>query len=81
LATIYPVLVKYRALAAKIESGKYSDGDADSLIRYNPEYFHTYRILGDYYWAEGLELRAEDFYRIALEKEAPSAAERAGLGR
>lgn len=85
---LYPDLLKYRALASKIESGQYSDGDADSLISYNPEYFHTYRILGDYcrakgigLRAEGLELRAEDFYRIAREKEAPSAAERLAVGR
>jgi Tfp pilus assembly protein PilF len=60
-------------LAAKIESGLYSEGDADSLIKYNPEYFHTYRILGDYFKAKGDEQRAEEFYRVALEKEAPSA--------
>jgi hypothetical protein len=86
----YQDLLKYRTFARKIESGQYTPGDADSLIKYNPEYFHTYRILGDYFSAQseghrakglghgakGEGLGAEDFYRIALEKEAPSAAER-----
>jgi hypothetical protein len=82
----YQNLLKYRSLSRKIENGEYAEGDADSLIRFNPEYFHTYRILGDYFKAKGIglgaeggELRAESFYRIALEKEAPSAEERKSL--
>jgi isopenicillin-N N-acyltransferase-like protein len=88
ISETYQNLLKYRHLAAKIESGEYSEGDADSLIKYNPEYFHTYRILGDYCGAKGIELRAkgkglgaEDFYRFAVEKEAPSAVERSAIGR
>jgi isopenicillin-N N-acyltransferase like protein len=77
----FPQLVKYRNLAKQIESGQYQDGDADSLILYNPEFFHTYRILGDYCRAEGIGRRAEDFYRMALEKEAPSKAEREAVER
>jgi isopenicillin-N N-acyltransferase like protein len=69
---VYQNLLKYRSLSQKIESGHYTEGDADSLTRFNPEYFHTYRVLGDYFKAEG-------YYRTALEKEAPSAAEREAL--
>ncbi len=76
LAAIYPNLQKYRTLAGKIEQGQYAEGDADSLIRYNPGYFQSYRILGDYFRAKGQGQRASEYYRIALEKEAPSAAER-----
>jgi hypothetical protein len=72
----YQNLQKYRSLAAQIEQGKYTPGDADSLVLYNPEYFQTYRILGDYFKAKGEGQRATEYYRIALEKEAPSAAER-----
>jgi hypothetical protein len=72
--------LKFRALAAKIESGVYKEGDADSLIRFNPEFFHTYRILGDYFEAKGEGLRAADYYQKGLEKEAPSAAERSAVG-
>lgn len=71
----YPELIKYRALVAKIESGQYTEGDADSLINYNPEFFHTYRVLGDYFKSKEGK-KAEMYYRMALEKEAPSAAER-----
>jgi isopenicillin-N N-acyltransferase like protein len=73
---VYQNLLKYRALASKIEQGQYTDGDTDSLIRFNPEFFHTYRILGDYFSAKGEGQKAEGYYRVALEKEAPSAAER-----
>jgi hypothetical protein len=76
----YQNLLKYRSLSQKIEKGEYREGDADSLILYNPEFFHTYRILGDYFNAKGEGQRAEGYYRQALEKEAPSAAERKSLG-
>jgi len=76
LATIYPNLQKYRSLASRIESGEFPPGAADSLIKFNPEYFHTYRILGDYFKTKGQKNKAEDYYRIALEKEAPSAGDR-----
>jgi hypothetical protein len=79
---VYQNLLKYRALASKIEQCQYTDGDADSLIRFNPEYFHTYRILGEYFKAKGEGQRAEEYFRVAMEKEAPSAAERkSAVGR
>jgi isopenicillin-N N-acyltransferase like protein len=81
LNKIYPELLKYRSLSHKIESGQYAEGDADSLIRYNPEFFLTFKTLGDYFKAKGDLPRSEAYYRIALEKEAPSAAERAAVGK
>jgi isopenicillin-N N-acyltransferase like protein len=78
--TTFQNLLKYRSLSQKIVKGDYKEGDADSLIRYNPEFFLTYRILGDYFKAKGEGHRAEEYYRMALEKEAPSAAERKSLG-
>jgi len=75
LGTVYPAMQQYRALARQIESGQYTDGDADSLIHYNPEFFHTYRVLGDYFKSIG-DKKAEIYYRMALEKEAPSAMDR-----
>jgi hypothetical protein len=76
LAAIYPGLQKYRALACQIKSGEFHENDADSLIRFNPEYYHTYRILGDYFREKGQRQRADDYDRMALEKEAPSATAR-----
>jgi hypothetical protein len=78
--SIYQNLLKYRFLSHKIEQGEYTEGDADSLIHYNPEFFHTYRILGDYFSAQGEGQRAVEYYRLALEKEAPSTAEKKSLG-
>lgn len=77
----YRDLLNYRALAARIEAGTYTEGDADSLIGYNPEFFHTYRVLGDYFGAKGEGQRAKEYFRLALEKEAPSAAERGAVGQ
>jgi len=79
LENIYPRLQKYRTLAQQIQQGIYHPGDADSLIRYNPEFFETYRILGDYFKKQGNENKADSYYHIALEKEAPSAAERSAV--
>ena len=77
LATmIFQNLQKFRSLARQIESGEFPANVADSLILYNPEFFHTYRILGDYFMTKGEGQRAKGFYTKALEKEAPSAAER-----
>jgi hypothetical protein len=79
LESIYPVLQNYRKLAKMIEQGRYREGSADSLIKYNPEYFYTYKILGDYFTTKGEENKAGAYYRIALEKEAPSKAEREAI--
>jgi isopenicillin-N N-acyltransferase like protein len=79
LTSKYQNLLKYISLSRKIAQGQYIEGDADSLVKYNPEFFHTYRILGDYYEAKGEEQRAARFYQTALEKETPSAAERESL--
>jgi len=76
---IFKNLLKYRSLSHQIEQGEYREGDADSLILYNPDYFNTYRILGDYFKAKGKGQRAEEYYRLALEREAPSAAERSAV--
>ncbi|MCK9400159.1 MAG: C45 family peptidase [Bacteroidales bacterium] len=76
----YQCLLKYRSLSHKIEQGEYREGDTDSLVLYNPEYFQTYRILGNYFNGQGNGQKATEYYREALEKEAPSAADRK-LGR
>ncbi len=76
---VYRQLMQYRELAARIESGEFPDHAADSLISYNPRYFHTYRILGDYYRENDESAKADHYYRIALGLLAPSAAERNAL--
>jgi hypothetical protein len=76
---VFRSLMKYRELASNIESGEFHDHAADSLIRYNPRYFHTYRILGDYFRKNDEPARADHYYRIALGLLAPSAAERNAL--
>jgi tetratricopeptide (TPR) repeat protein len=71
---VYHKLIKYKVLSEKITEGQDGISGADSLIIYNPEFFMTYRILGDYYHELGQSEKANQYYRIALEKEAPSYA-------
>jgi tetratricopeptide (TPR) repeat protein len=68
--------LKYRALARRIGSGDFPEYAADSLIYFNPNYFGTYRTLGDHYQAIGQPDEARKYYRKALLTEAPSLAER-----
>ncbi len=73
---VYRNLLKYRALVRRIESGDFPQNAADSLIHYNPDYFGTYRILGDYFNSSGQPNEAKKYYTKALLTEAPSLAER-----
>jgi len=72
---VYLNLVKYRALASRIQNGDFPINATDSLIKYNPEFFYTYKILGDYYKSKDQPGEAEKYYERALECEAPSVAE------
>jgi hypothetical protein len=73
---LYKDLVSYKALSRKLEEGTDVKNAADSLMEYNPEFFMTYRILGDYFHQKGQEEKANNYYLMALEKEPPSEAER-----
>jgi tetratricopeptide (TPR) repeat protein len=76
---IYQNLVKYRALVEQIESRSSIDFATDSLITLNKNFFHTYRILGDYFESMDQPDEAAEHYRRALETEAPSKAEREAM--
>ena len=77
---VYHNLVKYRTLAARIQSGDSDFIAADSLIIYNPHYFYTYKILGDHYKSIGKPEEAAKYFKMALGCEAPSAVERLEVG-
>jgi len=88
-SAVYQNLMKYRVLSEMISgldrddiSHKLDDisAAADSLIKYNPEFFMTYRTLGDYYYGLGQIAKAREYYLTALEKEPPSEAERRYVG-
>ena len=68
--------MKFKALSQRLEEGDTVNNAADSLIKYNPNYFMTYKILGDYYGKMDPAEKAADYYRMALTKEPPSEAER-----
>jgi tetratricopeptide (TPR) repeat protein len=86
-STVYQNLIQYRSLSGKLSHLSGDDismaaparmtwSGGDSLIRCNPEYFMTYKTIGDYYWAIEQKDKAREYYRLALEKEPPSEAER-----
>ena len=81
----YLNLKKYKKLSEAFSGNKFDNipansdvisAAADSLIDYNPGFFMTYRILGDYFLDKGEISTAQEYYRTALEKEPPSEAER-----
>ena len=73
---VYRNVLKYRTLARRIGSGDYPENAADSLIYFNPNYFGTYRTLGDYFESIDQPEEARKYYRKALLTEAPSLSER-----
>jgi tetratricopeptide (TPR) repeat protein len=74
--SVYRDIVRYRDLAKKIESGEFPENAADSLMQYNPGFFHASRILGDHYLSTGQPEEAIKWYQEALNTEAPSVAEK-----
>jgi len=79
----YLNLIRYKSLISKFsqadQAGPRDDISplaADSLIIFNPEFFAAYNALGDYYRNLNQKEKAAGYYRQALDKEAPSEAER-----
>lgn len=73
---VFQNLIRYRDLAAQIGSGSYLGHAADSLVKYNPAFFHTYRTLGDHFRDAGAPDEATSWYEQALRTESPSVAEK-----
>lgn len=77
-------VMEYRLLASEIDSeisnrGEVSESEADRLIELNPDYFYTYKLLGDYYASAGKESKALIMFEKALTKALPSHGERESL--
>ena len=59
----------------KSKKNNLSSAFIDSYIKFNPEYYYTYEILGDYYSHAGKHTLAIDYYKAALSKEVNSLEE------
>lgn len=77
-------VMEYRLLASEIDRevsnrGEVSEQEAERLIELNPDYFYTYKLLGDYYASAGKESKAITMFEKALTKALPSPGERESL--
>ena len=79
-------VMEFRLLASEIESemsnrGEVNESEAERLIELNPDYFYTYKLLGDYYASAGNKSKAITMFEKALTKALPSPGERESLER
>ncbi len=63
-------------LAIKNNEAHISDKDITLFVNSNPEYFHTFEIVGNYYFAFGNFEEAKRYYKIALTKEVTTIPEK-----
>lgn len=77
-------IMEFRLLASEISrdisnKSEVKESDINRLIELNPDYFYTYKLLGDYYSSAGNESKALSMFEKALTKEIPSYSERESL--
>ncbi|PKP38311.1 MAG: choloylglycine hydrolase [Bacteroidetes bacterium HGW-Bacteroidetes-14] len=77
-------IMEFRLLASEISrdisnKSEVKESDINRLIELNPDYFYTYKLLGDYYSSAGNESKALSMFEKALTKEIPSYGERESL--
>ncbi len=65
--------IRYRSYAQRIADG--SSVDVDSLVKSNPNYYHTYVLAGDYLYKQSQFKQALGFYQTALTKEIATKKE------
>ena len=76
IASIAPAIIRYRLLLQEIkndikEKSVLKPSEIEDFIKLNPDYYHTYELLGDYYKKMGDKPKAKEMYIIALSKEIP----------
>jgi hypothetical protein len=71
---------RFKEICTIFKTGTVGSGEADKmmveLIELNPEYFHTYLVLGDFCLKIKQQDKALDYYKMALLKEIPTTKER-----
>lgn len=84
ISTIVPSIKLYRSLSTQIRDAIKNKFAIENLrvedfINSNPDYYHTYELLGDYYKMEGETLKAKEMFSLALEKEIPYTSDRISI--
>ncbi|MFV0312301.1 MAG: C45 family autoproteolytic acyltransferase/hydrolase [Dysgonomonas sp.] len=74
-------LMVYKELTKDIkaktkEKSSVSSGILNKYEASNPEYYHMYEIIGDYYLSQGEIKKAKDYWQKALTKEIPKVSEK-----
>ncbi|MEI6765870.1 MAG: C45 family peptidase [Bacteroidota bacterium] len=69
---------RFKEICTVLKTGTAGADDKimDELIELNPEYFHTYLVLGDFCLKIKKQEKALDYYKMALLKEIPTTKER-----
>ncbi len=62
--------------AVKNQNFSISEDEMKKFASSNPEYFYTWQIAGDYYFAKKAYSKAKDLYKIALTKEITTLPEK-----
>ena len=86
LARDYPRVVAYRQLGARIrramKAGRKADGELiETFAQTNPQNFHTWKLLGEYYLSQGDDGRAAQSFGKALEAGIPRRDELLAIER
>ena len=86
LAHDYPRVVAYRRLGGEIRKAMREEtaADAATLDRFeqtNPQNFHTWKLLGEYYRSQGDDVRAAQCFDKTLQSGIPRADERDAVER
>ena len=86
LAHDYPRVVAYRRLGGEIRKAMREETAADAATldrfeRTNPQNFHTWKLLGEYYRSQGDDVRAAQCFDTALQSGIPRADEREAVER
>lgn len=79
-------MVAYRQLGARIrraiKAGRKADGElTETFARTNPQNFHTWKLLGEYYLSQGDDERAAQSFGKALEAGVPRRDELLAIER
>ena len=81
ITSIVPAIMHYRLLLDGIknsikEKSVLKTSEIESFIKLNPDYYHTYELLGDYFKQAGDKPKAKEMYILALNKEIPYLSDR-----
>jgi len=81
ITSIVPAIMSYRLLLEEIknsikEKSVLKTSEIESFIKLNPDYYHTYELLGDYFKQTGDKPKAKEMYILALNKEIPYLSDR-----